>query len=179
MTAAEILAAFALACAPVPGPGGQAGSGFDAAVAAVGAGDFAEALAQAAREPDPLRRAQATVFARHHAGDVPGALDEARAALDLFPRDPWLLERAAELALTVREPGLAGRWLARAEHEGGLDPARRSAYAEQTRELAEVLARRDRALSRARWTASLALVATCAALAALARTPGRGRAPGT
>lgn len=164
MIAGAVLAA-ALAVLPAAQ---EAASGFDAALAAVEAGDFRAALEHAERDPDPLRRAQARVYARHQAGDVAGALEEVRSALDLFPRDPWLLDRAAELALTVREPELASRWLARAAHEGELDPARASRHRAEAAELAAVLARRDRALSRARWTASLSIVATCSALIAIA-----------
>jgi len=47
------------------------------------------------------------------AGDLPGALREARTALDGGREDPLLLRRACELALALRIPDEAASWAAR------------------------------------------------------------------
>ena len=61
-----------------------------------------EALAAARAEPDPLRRARETVEVLYGAGDLPGALAEARQGLGAGPDDLPLLRRACEIAIALR-----------------------------------------------------------------------------
>ncbi len=161
-------------------------SGFDAALRLVAQGRYPAALEAAAREEDPLRRAQARVYVRHLAGDLPGALTDAHEGLELAPDDVWLLEQGAFVAVSLHEGEVAEHLatrlveaLARLEDEGG---AGTEALIQAEELLAEAQslrasesARQD-ALGRAR-TASLVILTGSILLAALLGfTPRSGTA---
>lgn len=167
-----------LLCALSWGP--PQGGGFEAALEAVSHGRFAEALVAAAQEPDPLRRRQAAIHARHHAGDLRGALAEAAAGLVESPGDPWLLEQAAFLAVSLNEGPRALAWaeelVAGLEARGGPDGpglARARDLHLQARAATERSVSRGVALQRARAVAATCLLGALVALAWLAR-PIRG-----
>lgn len=152
-------------------------------VEAVRNGDFrrAESLVQA--ETDPLERAQAECYLRHHAGDLAGAEAAARRGLAGAPGDPWLLERATYLALSLRDLSAATAHLERLEDalresqpEAGGDPegfrAKASLHRRDLTELSRDLSARDSATQRARAISGVALVLVLGALAFCSR-PGR------
>jgi hypothetical protein len=95
--------------------------GLDAAIECVVRGDFGAAYDAVEAEPDALRRAQAELYVRHHAGDLVGALASGERGLDVAPDDAWLLERCAFIALTLRRAPTA------AEHALALDRVLRTA----------------------------------------------------
>ena len=162
MAGPVLIAALALA----------AQSGFEAVLELHAEGRSSEALALAERLSDPLASIQAELWVRHHAGDLPGALRAGTDGLATHPDDPWLLERAAALALDLGAPerarSLAER-LERAAADPTLAEADRARYSKAAgahgaaadRALA-LLARRDRALARARWTVALGAAAALA-----------------
>ncbi len=152
------------------------GGGFEAALEAVQRGRFAEALVAASQEADPLRRRQAAVHTRHHAGDLRGALSEAAAGLAEAPGDPWLLEQAAFLAVSLNEGPRGLAWaedlVGVVEARGGADDpalARVRDLRAQARAAAERSVARGQALGRARTVAGLGLVGALLALTWLAR----------
>jgi len=156
--------------------------GLDRAIELMRSGDARAALAAAEAEADDLRRAQARVYVRHHAGDLEGALAAAEAGSGAHPDDPWLAERAAAIALSLRRAGAAlaalGRLeriaaaLAEPERTRWLDAAR--AARSEAEAVALAHARRDTAGRSARvvslGVAGLALVG----LLALALFPWHG-----
>src|SRR5688500_19510997 len=100
--------------------------GLERAIAAVEVGDLEAALNAARSEADPLRRAQALFHVRHHAGDLGGAYRAGLEGLQASPLDPWLLERLAYVALTLRDPDAADAFVSRLEQaarEPGLTEA--------------------------------------------------------
>lgn len=78
------------------------GQGLKPVVDAVAAGDFQTALAAVDAETNALARDQGRVYVLHHAGDLDGALRAAIAANAAHPEDPWLAERRAYIASTLR-----------------------------------------------------------------------------
>jgi hypothetical protein len=170
---------------------GQAGAGqepasaagFDAALRETAVGRFPAALAAAEAEPDPLRRAQARLWVRHHAGDLDGALAAARAAREASIADAWLIERELYVALSLRRAGEARaasealeRELARA---GPAADARIAAQAAGLRAELETLERslgeRAQALARARGVSAGLGCSLLLVLAWLAFRTGRAR----
>ena len=156
------------------------GGGFDAALEAIGRGRFTEALVAAAQDSDPVRRRQAAVHTRHHAGDLRGALNEAAAGLAEVPGDPWLLEQAAFLAVSLNEGPRALVWAEElvqvVETRAGSDDvarARARDLRDQAREAAERTIERGVALGRAKTVAGLGLLGALLALTWFSR-PLRG-----
>lgn len=90
---------LASSCAVLPA---RAGDGLQRAVEFVRAGDFQRALEAGDSDTDPLGRAQARVYVLHHAGDLHGALSAAVEGSRAHPRDTWLLERRAYVAISLR-----------------------------------------------------------------------------
>jgi hypothetical protein len=135
---------------------------------------FAEALAEARAEPDALRRAQAELYVLHHAGDLEGALAAGRAGLRAAPDDPWLRERCAYVALSLRAHGPAREHadaLARVARAGTDDAALAARYRAEADALAATAARAGAALTRARITVLAGAALALAAWLALARSP--------
>lgn len=132
--------------------------GLEAAIECVARGEFGEAYDAALAETDALRRAQAELYVRHHAGDLAGALASGERGLAVAPGDAWLLERCAYVALTLRR---APQALQHAQNLGDVlatgtdaDRTRFGAAAESARSESKALMASDtakgRALSRAR-----------------------------
>ena len=85
----------------------QEPSTFDRIIALQRAGDLVEAYEVADGEADDRTRFQAQLFVRHHGGDLAGALSAGRAGLEVYPDDPWLLERSTAIALELGAGELA------------------------------------------------------------------------
>jgi hypothetical protein len=157
---------------------GWAARGLDEAVRLCGEGRYVEALSEAQREADPLRRAQALLWVRHHAGDLDGALAQARAARALAAGDAWIAEREAYVALSLRLPREAAEatGLLEAALQPGTVPGEQAArwreaaasYRAEAEALARTLAARDRALERARIAVACGALLFAAGGAALA-----------
>ncbi len=157
----------------------------DAAVRLCGEGRYVAALRAAEAEPDATRRAQAVAWVRHHAGDVQGAFAVTRGAIADVPSDPWLLERAAYIAISLRLPREARDAVTLLEQEiasGRLaaDDARRwraqaQAHAVEVAALERLLAERDAAVQRARAVSAVAALVVCVVLGALAFRADRAR----
>ncbi len=79
------------------------------------AGDMSSAWNSACAVTDPLEAAQARVYVRQHAGDLEGALREARQGAEAHPGDPWLTERTLSIALSLSRVRTAERALERLE----------------------------------------------------------------
>jgi hypothetical protein len=119
-----------------------------------------DALAKANGEGAPIERARARVEVLYGAGDLPGALAEARAGLSLDPDDLALLRRVCQLEAALRDSAGAAAHLerlVRALGRASPDPGSRSWWetevAALTREVELVLehAREaDAAIARAR-----------------------------
>ena len=92
------------------------------AVELVQAGELLSAYRAAASEPDPVRHAQAMLYVRHHAGDLTAALKAGLLGLETAPRDLWLLERTAYLALSLRDEGIAREMVSRLSGAVGAAP---------------------------------------------------------
>jgi hypothetical protein len=154
--------------------------GFDAALAQLAEGRFAAALQAAAAEPDVLRRAQAQVHVRHHAGDLQGALQAALDGLVEVPADPWLLEQATFVAVSLNQGALAWelaeRLLARLELEPGLPPEQlsgaRALHEQASAAFAHGLERGE-ALQRARLVALALILGSLLLAGSLARPVSR------
>ena len=134
------------------------------------AGHFAEAWVIAGREQRPLERAQVRTFVRYHAGDLDGALHEARAGLLTAGQDPWLLAQATEVALALHRGAAAQSTLAAWKAAGGPEDA--PALERADRELAALRAAERAAqagVRLARWVSVLAGGLALAALLACAR----------
>jgi hypothetical protein len=121
------------------------------------AGHYSEAWAVAGTEQHPLERAQVRTYVRYHAGDLEGALREARAGLLAAARDPWLLAQATEVALALHHGAAASQTLAGWEAAGTPEdaPARERAR----RELGELRAAEREAeggVRRGCWVSALA-----------------------
>jgi hypothetical protein len=158
-------------------------------VEAVRMGDFRRAQLLTERESDPLLHAQADCYLRHHAGDLDGAYAAARRGLAHVSGDPWLLDRATYIALTLRDAAAAQAHLSSLEETlrtSELGPtgdrqgsdATVSAHRSDLAELSLLLAERDCAGMRARSVSSALLALIFGALACFARTKraGPGRA---
>lgn len=172
-----------LAAAAILAPAGAAQSvSFDELEQLARRGDLAQALERARGEREPLQRAMLSTWVHYRARDWPQALAAARDGLALDPAQPWLLERSAAAALSLRDGPQAARFAAELERSAAAKPASPErerwiadarAHAEAA---AELIALRDsaaRAGSRARWV-SLAVLAVCAAaLVAFARPARR------
>lgn len=165
-----------LLLAGLAGPPQGPGAGFDAALRLVAEGRYAAALEAAEAEPDGLRRAQARVHVRHRAGDLAGALAAALAGLEADPSDPWLLEQAAFVAVSLNRgaqgEALAERLARAVQPAGAADPGAperaEGLLAEARAARALELARRD-ALARSRRVALGLLAASLLLGAFLAR----------
>ena len=134
------------------------------------AGHFAEAWVIASKEQRPLERAQARTYVRTHAGDLDGALREARAGLLAAPQDPWLLAQATEVALALHRGAAAQGTLAGWKAAGRAEDALALERAE--RELAALrAAERDAeaGVRLGRWVSVLAGGLALTALLACAR----------
>jgi hypothetical protein len=77
------------------------------AVRLTGEGDLSAALSAARSGQDPLTRAQGELYVLHHAGALESALQAGLRGLESAPKDPWLLERSAYIALSLGAGGLA------------------------------------------------------------------------
>lgn len=133
--------------------------GLDAAVRLVGEGDFQAALVAARGESRSLERAQALLHVLHHAGALEEALQHGREGLAQHPRDQWLLDRCAYIALSLGADDL-GRKLssqlgANAEPGSWQETNSKWMLGEFER-LRENRQNQQRALSRSRWTVGLA-----------------------
>jgi hypothetical protein len=173
------IALLCVALAPLQADQG----GFDRALELVRAGDARAALAAADAETDALRRAQARVYVLEQAGDLEGALAEARAGAAAHADDPWIAGRLCAIGAMLRRMDAveaAERRLARLaarEPEAAGEAVELAAGARE--ELALLRAaheRSDAAVVRAR-AVSIALLALCAlALGWLAFASRRARA---
>ncbi len=125
----------------------------DTAIALARQGRFAEALVAADAESDAVKRAQARLYVRHHAGDLDGALREIADARAAGADSPWLDEREAFVALSLRD---LSRLRAALERLRGTGPDLAQAVAHYRAEadaLAVTLEARDRSVRHARWVA--------------------------
>ena len=148
---------------------------YDVAIAHVGEGRYADALAEAETIADPLLRAQALVYANFSGRDYAAALVAAEDGLAVPETgdDPsarlWLADRAVAAALYFEASERALRWLdwlaarvatlddasVQDAWAGAVDAHRAALVAIDERALA-----RTQAVDRARWTAlSIAIVA--------------------
>lgn len=134
----------------------------DAAIALAREGRFPEALSAADAESDAVRRAQARLYVRHHAGDLDGALRVAADARASGASSPWLDEREAFVALSLRDLERLHAALERLRGTGPELATVVASYRTEADALAVTLAARDRGVRHARW------VALAFALAALA-----------
>ncbi|MBK7641822.1 MAG: hypothetical protein IPJ19_02020 [Planctomycetes bacterium] len=145
---------------------------FEQAAAQARAGDYLAAWKLADAGTTPLEVAQARAFVRYHAGDLDGALMQAREGLRSSPEDPWLLSTATQIALALHRGAAAERTLASWKAQAG-DPERES-LERATADLVELRraeAGAARGVRRAGWiSAAGALLAACL-LAGLARRP--------
>ena len=85
---------------------------FSRAMQWVGEGRFDEAHALIEALPQPVEQAQAQVFLRLRAGDLPGALHWATEGSMTDPDDLWLAERRASIAISMGAHALAERAVA-------------------------------------------------------------------
>lgn len=154
--------------------------GLDAAVSEAQAGRLVSALRAADGEIDPLRRSQARVYVLAKAGDLPGAMREARTGLSTNPNDLWLLERSCSLALAMRAADQAQQSLAlldaAVEQSRALDAPDRlrwnqtvAQYSSSAAELGARFAEQTNARTRARRTSMALAGAVMIALWRLAR----------
>lgn len=74
---------------------------FSRAMNLVGEGSFLEAHELIETLPSLVDRAQAQVFLRLRAGDLPGAMHWAEVGTDAAPDDLWLAERRASIAISM------------------------------------------------------------------------------
>mgnify|MGYP002630321433 CR=1 FL=1 len=106
-----------LACAPCAclflllGLPASAQNSFDVAARLVSEGDFRGALLAAREAPDALQRSQAELHVFHYAGDLDAALEAGRRGLTQDPKEPWLLEKASYVALSLGLGKPAVAWL--------------------------------------------------------------------
>jgi hypothetical protein len=129
------------------------GPDLDAAIALAREGRFPEALIAADAEPDPVKRAQARLYVRHHAGDLDGALREVEDARARDAGSAWLDEREAFVALSLRDLDRARAALERLQGAGPDLAATVASYRGEADALAVTLAARDRGVDHARWVA--------------------------
>lgn len=123
-------------------------------------GHYLEAWAAAGRDP------RARTYVRYHAGDLDGALAEARAG----PHDAWLAATGTEIALSLHRGGVAEVLLADWRASALPEDAPRLATA--SAELAALRATEGAAqqgIRRARWISSLAGALALAFLLRFAR----------
>jgi hypothetical protein len=136
-------------------------SAFEQAALQAREGHYLEAWASAGSDP------RARTYVRYHAGDLDGALAEARAG----PRDAWLCATATEIALSLHRGSAAESLLESWRASAGPEDAPRIASAGA--ELAGLRATEAHAadgIRRARWISALA---GALALAFLLRFAGR------
>ncbi|MBL8863403.1 MAG: hypothetical protein JNK02_15535 [Planctomycetes bacterium] len=149
------------------------------AVALAREGRFVEALAAAEAEPDTVRRAQAVFHVRHHAGDLDGALRTAALARTEGATSPWLEEREAYAALSVRDAAHARAALealdARPDRGGEALASTARALWDELGALERALSARDAAARRAWGVAAAGLVALTVGAVLLTLTGDRGR----
>jgi tetratricopeptide (TPR) repeat protein len=90
-------------------------SPFERAAELVRLGDYRAAIESTEQVSDPLQAAQAQLHVYHYAGDLDSALAAGRAGLAIDPKEPWLLENTAYVAISLGlgQPALA--WLERLE----------------------------------------------------------------
>jgi hypothetical protein len=132
---------------------GAARPDLDAAIALAREGQFTEALLAADAEPDPVKRAQARLYVRHHAGDIEGALREVDDARARGAGSEWLDEREAYIALSLRDLERSRSALERLRGAGPDLAAKVASYRAEADALDATLAARDRGVSHARWVA--------------------------
>jgi hypothetical protein len=147
--------------------------------------EYGAALEAARAETDPLSRAQGTLYVRHWAGDLDGALRAGAEGLARAPDDPWLNERMAYVELSLRRPRAALGYVDALERAASTAPESERArwleiargYRNEAEDLARGLVRRQRSLVRARVTSLVVLggAAACIAFLALGRATNRNR----
>jgi hypothetical protein len=142
-------------------------SALEQAAAEARAGQYVEAWGFAGSDP------RARTFVRYHAGDLDGALREARAGLRGAGADAWLFATATEIALSLHrgasaEALLAG-WRASAAAE---DAPRIAAAAGELAALRETELAAASGIRRARWISALAGALALAFLLRYARRAG-------
>lgn len=149
-------------------------SDFSTAMQQVGEGRFEEAHALIEGLADPVEIAQAQVFLRLRAGDLPGALHWAGEGTSVAPDDLWLAERRASIAVSLGAHKLAERAalnyseaLQRAGAE--LSPAPWVALQAELAKMRSAAAKRETALLRSRVTVYVSLAALLALLFKLTR----------
>ena len=81
--------------------GVQEPSNFDRAMSLVTEGRFAQALTAAEGVESAAERERARLHVLWSAGDLGGAFRAAHSGLQQEPQDPWLLERATALAISL------------------------------------------------------------------------------
>ena len=151
----------------------------EGAIASARSGRFVEALLAAEAEADPARRAGATLYVRHHAGDLEGALRVAENARSSGIATAWLEERQAFVALTLRDAASARAALsalaARADGGGAEIASAAAGYRAELETLERTLAERDRGIGRAQIVALATLVLATATFLWSAFTRDRAR----
>ena len=136
---------------------------------------FVEALKLARTDDDALFRAQGELFVLQRAGALDEALSAGLRGLEVAPKDPWLLERCANLALSLGSGGLAQGLLDElVQSVGPLEQERLAPLLTAARGLVQGRQAKTAALARAR--AVLLGIAALLALAALLGRDFAGRA---
>jgi len=145
------------------------------------AGRFVEALLAAESDPDPSKRAEAALYVRHHAGDLTGALHVAQSARLTGVSTPWLEEREAFVALTLRDAAGARDALdalARRPGGGGDEVAPLAAqWSVELDALQATLDARDAGVGRAQTTVAVAAALLLALFGWIGRPGSSSRNP--
>ena len=140
-------------------------SGLQAAVRLVGEQRFQEALLAGQAESNSLARAQAELYVLHQGGALTEALEAGLRGLRVAPRDAWLLDRTAYIALSLGAGELAERLYI--ELQSIRTPEEWDASApllQEARTLIEVREAQGRSVSRARLVVGLAVIASLAVM---------------
>jgi hypothetical protein len=148
-------------------------------------GEFAAALAHAESFPNRTERAQSKLYVLHQAGDLTGAIRAGIEGLQAAPSDPWLLERVAYIALSLRALEIAREHVDRlarvleSKDIAGDERGRWLALLAEERAQLEVLnataIQRVTAARRARWTVAVGMLSLAIAMIALAARQRRSR----
>ncbi len=147
---------------------------FTRAMGLVGEGRFQEAHQVIESLSGGVERAQAEVFLRLRAGDLPGALRWADRGAKTAPDDLWLAERRASIAISLGAHDLAARSVdeyAAALERSGTDVSSTAlpGLIDEVDKIRAAEEKRDTALTRSRFTVLASLVALLGLLAKLAR----------
>jgi hypothetical protein len=157
------------------------GDSLQQAIELLKTGDARAALTAAESESDARARAQARVYVLHQAGDLEAALAVAHSESDAWPNDPWLAQKWAFVAATLRRSDASSSAASRLERAViDLPAADREAWQDAVRtakadasELMSARARRIRAERVARAVSLTALASAIVALTMLALWPSR------